>query len=52
MCGQCHRQSVLRNLGSNGEMNHTTDPPYFEKLLNQSYSEFGSRAFYKDGRFK
>ncbi len=52
VCGQCHRQSALRNLGQNGEMNYKHDPPYFDRLLNQPYSEFGSRAFYKDGRFR
>ncbi|MFN7920835.1 MAG: multiheme c-type cytochrome [Bryobacteraceae bacterium] len=52
VCGQCHRQSALRNVGPNGEMNYTSDAPYFERLLNQPYSEFGTRAFYKDGRFR
>lgn len=52
VCGQCHRQSALRNLGPNGEMNFTSAAPYYERLLNQPYSEFGTRAFYKDGRFR
>lgn len=52
ICGQCHRQSGLRNLGSNGEMNYTTEKPYFSRLLSQPYVEFGTRAFFKDGRFR
>ncbi len=52
ICGQCHRQSGMRNLGSNGEMNYTTEKPYFSRLLSQPYVEFGTRAFFKDGRFR
>lgn len=52
VCGQCHRQSAQRNLGSNGEMNYSYDPPYYERLLSQPFAEFGSRAFYRDGRFR
>ena len=52
VCGQCHRQSALRKLGSNGEMNYSRRPPWFERLLSQPYTEFGQRPFYKDGRFR
>jgi predicted CXXCH cytochrome family protein len=52
VCGQCHRQSALRNLGSNGEMNYSHEPPYYERLLSQPFAEFGARAFYRDGRFR
>ena len=52
VCGQCHRQSALRNLGSNGEMNYSHEPPYYERLLSQPLAEFGARAFYRDGRFR
>ena len=52
VCGQCHRQSAQRNLGSNGEMNYSYDPPYYERLQSQPFAEFGSRAFYRDGRFR
>lgn len=52
ICGQCHRQSAMRKLGSNGEMNYSHEPPYYERLLSQPLAEFGSRAFYRDGRFR
>ncbi len=52
ICGQCHRQSAMRHLGPRGEMNYTTEKPYFARLISQPYSEFGLRAFYKDGRFR
>jgi Cytochrome c554 and c-prime len=52
VCGQCHRQSALRNLGPNGEMNFTRNEPYYDRLTSQPYGEFGARAFYKDGRFR
>jgi hypothetical protein len=52
ICGQCHRQSAQRNLGSNGEMNFTAVTPYYLRLKNQPYGELGNRAFYKDGRFR
>jgi hypothetical protein len=52
ICGQCHRQSALRNVGADGEMNYTAEKPYFTRLSSQPYAEFGSRAFYKDGRFR
>jgi hypothetical protein len=52
ICGQCHRQSALRNLGPNGEMNFARIEPYYDRLTSQPYGEFGARAFYKDGRFR
>ncbi|MCC6366913.1 MAG: hypothetical protein IT165_25615 [Bryobacterales bacterium] len=52
ICGQCHRQSAIRNLGSGGEMNYTSNPPYYNRLISQPFAEFGNRAFYKDGRFR
>jgi predicted CXXCH cytochrome family protein len=52
ICGQCHRQSALRELGPRGEMNFTAERPYFNRLAGQPYIEFGVRAFYKDGRFR
>lgn len=47
VCGQCHRQSALRNLGAKGEMNYGD-----ERLLSQPLAELGARAFYRDGRFR
>jgi predicted CXXCH cytochrome family protein len=52
VCEQCHRQSAVRNLGSNGEMNYSHEPPYYERLLSQPPAEFGARAFYRDGRYR
>lgn len=52
ICGQCHRQSATRELGSNGEMNYTANAPFYLRTLSRPYLEFGTRAFYKDGRFR
>ncbi len=38
ICGQCHRQSALRNLGSSGEMNYTQDAPWFDRLAESAIS--------------
>jgi predicted CXXCH cytochrome family protein len=52
ICGQCHRQSALRNLGPSGEMNFTPDSPFFARLLSDTAAELSPRAVYKDGRFR
>jgi predicted CXXCH cytochrome family protein len=52
ICGQCHRQSVLRNLGGGGEMNFTPERPFFTRLPAQTSAQFSPRAVYKDGRFR
>jgi predicted CXXCH cytochrome family protein len=33
-------------------MNYRPERPYFARLASPPYSEFGARAFYKDGRFR
>ncbi len=52
ICGQCHRQSAVRVLGRGGEMNFTREAPYFRRLSGQPPGEMGSRAIYRDGRFR
>jgi len=51
ICGQCHRQSALRNLGPNGEMNFARSEPYYDRLMSQPYGEFGTRRFTRTGGF-
>jgi predicted CXXCH cytochrome family protein len=52
ICGQCHRQSALREVGTNGEMNFTGESPFFMRLPSQTSAQFSPRAVYKDGRFR
>jgi len=52
ICGQCHRQSALRDLALNGNMNFTNESPFFARLLSRASAEFSPRAVYKDGRFR
>lgn len=52
VCGQCHRQSAVRELGSGGEMNYSSSPPYFVRAAGRPPIELGPRAVYKDGRFR
>jgi predicted CXXCH cytochrome family protein len=53
VCGQCHRQSAVRRIGTQGEMNFATDTASFvQPSWNRPYDVFSRRAFYKDGRFR
>lgn len=53
ICGQCHAQSAIHQLGPQGEVNYLTQgATFFPVLLSQPYSETSRMAFYKDGRFR
>ncbi len=53
ICAQCHRQSAVREMGKNSEMNYRTDGASFvPKTWSRPYDAFSRRAFYKDGRFR
>ncbi|MDQ2773878.1 MAG: hypothetical protein M3Y57_02965 [Acidobacteriota bacterium] len=53
ICAQCHRQSAVREMGKNSEMNYRTDGASFvTKAWSRPYDAFSRRAFYKDGRFR
>ncbi len=52
ICGQCHRQSALRDAGPHGEMNYSQAGLFFADFPSRPYNEFSRRAFYRDGRFR
>ncbi|HEX4773002.1 MAG TPA: cytochrome c3 family protein [Bryobacteraceae bacterium] len=53
ICAQCHRQSAVREIGKNNEMNFRTDGGSFvPHARSRPYDAFSRRAFYKDGRFR
>ncbi len=53
VCAQCHKQSAVRELGPQGEMNYSTqNHGYVPASLSRPYDVFLRRAFYKDGRFR
>ncbi|MEW5974390.1 MAG: multiheme c-type cytochrome [Acidobacteriota bacterium] len=53
ICGQCHRQSALRDPGPRGELNYSGHTPFFyPSNKSRPYGEFSRKAFYKDGRFR
>lgn len=53
ICAQCHQQSAIRQFGAHDEMNYSEETAGFLlKTWSRPYDAFGSRAFYKDGRFR
>ena len=53
ICAQCHKQTALRKLGSQGEMNYSSSGSTFVPISwTRPYDAFSRRAFYKDGRFR
>ena len=53
VCAQCHRQSAIRHIGVNGEMNYAAEGGSFVPLSwSRPFDSFSRRAFYKDGRFR
>lgn len=53
VCAQCHRQSAVREIGEQQEMNYSTEGSSFvPKAWVRPYDAFSRRAFYKDGRFR
>jgi predicted CXXCH cytochrome family protein len=53
ICAQCHRQSSLRQMGAQQEMNYSAEGGTFiAKSMARPYDAFSARALYKDGRFR
>jgi predicted CXXCH cytochrome family protein len=52
VCAQCHRQSAVREIGENGEMNYSTRDIFVPSAALRPYDAFSRKAFYKDGRFR
>ncbi len=53
VCGQCHMQSAMRELGAAGEYNYAASGDSFApRYQSRPFVEFSRRAFYKDGRFR
>jgi predicted CXXCH cytochrome family protein len=52
VCAQCHRQSAVRDIGSEGEMNYATKGSFIMATWSRPYDVFSRKAVYKDGRFR
>lgn len=52
VCGQCHRQSAVREIGKGGEMNYSITGDFIPKTWQRPLDAFSRKAFYKDGRFR
>src|SRR5262249_130992 len=51
ICGQCHRQSAVRDPGPHGELNYaTSSPTFYPRNKSRPFGEFSRKAFYRDGR--
>ena len=53
VCAQCHKQTAVRQIGAQREMNYTSEGSSFlQPSWSRPYDVFSRRAFYKDGRFR
>lgn len=53
ICAQCHKQTALRQVGPQGELNYSSTGSTFVPISwTRPYDAFSRRAFYKDGRFR
>lgn len=53
LCGRCHMQSNLFDLGPRGEVNFTGLPgAFFPSYKGRPINEFSHKAFHRDGRFR
>jgi tetratricopeptide (TPR) repeat protein len=52
ICGQCHRQSAMRDPGPGGELNYLPATPFYPPHKSRPFGEFSRKAFYKDSRFR
>jgi predicted CXXCH cytochrome family protein len=53
ICAQCHLQSAILGLGTDGEINYRHLPDtFYVHYRSRPYGEFALRAIYKDGRFR
>ncbi len=53
ICAQCHRQTAVREIGIDREMNYSAETANFvPHAWSRPYDSFSKRALYKDGRFR
>jgi len=53
ICGQCHRQSAVRDPGNHGELNYSpSGASFYPPNKSRPFGEFSRKAFYRDGRFR
>ena len=53
ICGQCHRQSAVRDPGPHGELNYAASAAsFYPPNKSRPFGEFSRKAFYRDGRFR
>ena len=53
ICGQCHMQSNLVEIGPSGEVNFTGRSPDFDRSYKgRPLNEFSAKATHRDGRFR
>lgn len=53
VCAQCHKQTAVRRIGPQREMNYSSEgASYVPASWSRPYDVFSRRAFYKDGRFR
>ena len=53
LCGRCHMQSNLFDLGPRGEVNFTGLPvAFYPPYKGRPINEFSQKAFHRDGRFR
>src|SRR5258708_25559015 len=53
ICGQCHRQSALRDPAPGGAINYSeSGGAFYGAFLSRPYVDYSRKAFYKDGRFR
>ena len=53
ICGRCHMQSNLFDIGRRGEVNHTgNSEAFYLSYKGRPIHEFSKKAFHSDGRFR
>jgi predicted CXXCH cytochrome family protein len=53
VCAQCHKQTAVRQIGAQQEMNYASvGTSFVPASWSRPYDVFSRRAFYKDGRFR
>jgi len=52
ICGQCHMQSRSHDPETSGAVNYSTDAPFYRNYSIHLLSNYNSKVFYGDGRFR
>jgi predicted CXXCH cytochrome family protein len=52
VCGQCHAQSAVHNVGAGGSVNYSEQIPFYRVYPMHLASNFSRKAFYRDGRYR